>query len=102
MLKLGSSVDWQDALYVLTGSRELSAQPLINYFQPLNDWLAENNIDEICLPGTYQTSIEDDTTFVMIIFLCLLCFIIIICVCGYYAYNNPEIDHINLIHCGPC
>ena len=43
MLKLGASQDWKDALEAITGQRELSAQPLIKYFEPLMDWLKDYN-----------------------------------------------------------
>ncbi|XP_043197042.1 angiotensin-converting enzyme-like isoform X2 [Amphibalanus amphitrite] len=43
MLSLGKGRSWQDALEVITGSREISAQPLLRYFQPLHDWLEEEN-----------------------------------------------------------
>jgi len=39
MLKLGKSKKWQDALEQYTGSKTLSAQPITEYFQPLNVWL---------------------------------------------------------------
>lgn len=43
MLKLGSSKPWPDALEAITGSRDMSAEPLIQFFQPLIDWLEEQN-----------------------------------------------------------
>ena len=47
MLKLGSSVPWQDAMEAMTGQRDVLATPLLNYFEPLRVWLeaknAENN-----------------------------------------------------------
>ncbi|GIZ04964.1 angiotensin-converting enzyme [Caerostris extrusa] len=43
MLSLGASVSWQDALETLTGERELSAKPLLNYYKPLYRWLVEYN-----------------------------------------------------------
>jgi peptidyl-dipeptidase A len=58
MLSLGSSRPWQDALEVITGSRQMTAQPLIDYFAPLMDWLKIQNEgeligwDEQCPPGT--------------------------------------------------
>ena len=38
-LKLGSSRVWPDALEVLTGSKKMSAQPIIEYFEPLLKYL---------------------------------------------------------------
>ena len=43
MLKLGSSVIWEEALEKLTGSREMSSSSLVKYFQPLLDFLEEEN-----------------------------------------------------------
>ena len=42
MLKLGSSVTWEEAVQQLTGSK-ISSAPLVNYFQPLLDYLIEEN-----------------------------------------------------------
>ncbi|XP_074652367.1 angiotensin-converting enzyme-like isoform X2 [Tubulanus polymorphus] len=44
MLKLGSSVPWQQAMKKLTGSEKMDAQPLIEYFQPINEWLRSEQI----------------------------------------------------------
>ena len=35
MLSLGSSVHWHDALAMLTGTRDISAEPLLEYYEPL-------------------------------------------------------------------
>ncbi|XP_050072369.1 angiotensin-converting enzyme-like [Anopheles maculipalpis] len=43
MLELGSSKPWPDAMEVLTGVRRMSADALIEYFQPLYDWLVVEN-----------------------------------------------------------
>jgi peptidyl-dipeptidase A len=43
MLSLGSSKPWNDALEVMTGERKLDAAAFLEYFQPLNEWLAETN-----------------------------------------------------------
>lgn len=43
MLKLGSSKPWPDAMEAITGQRSMSVEPLIEYFQPLIDWLAQQN-----------------------------------------------------------
>ncbi|XP_072043034.1 angiotensin-converting enzyme-like [Amphiura filiformis] len=45
MLSLGSSVPWPDAMEKITGQREMSAEPLVKYFQPLMDWLEKENAD---------------------------------------------------------
>ena len=43
MLKLGSSVPWPDAMQRITGQRQMSAVPLVKYFQPLIDYLEQEN-----------------------------------------------------------
>ena len=48
MLALGSSQPWPDALEKLTGSREMSAAAIIEYFQPLLAWLKEQNQNRQC------------------------------------------------------
>ncbi len=48
MLELGSSKPWPEALEVLTGSRQMSAEPLLEYFEPLRQWLATQNEGRTC------------------------------------------------------
>ena len=48
MLALGSSKPWPEALEVVTGSRQMDAQPMIEYFEPLSKWLAEQNKGRTC------------------------------------------------------
>ena len=43
MLELGLSKPWQDALYQITGSREMDASAIRDYFAPLQKWLDEQN-----------------------------------------------------------
>lgn len=43
MLELGNSKPWTEALESITGGTKIDAQPLLNYFKPLYDWLQENN-----------------------------------------------------------
>lgn len=43
MLKMGSAKPWQDAMEALTGQRAMDAQGVLEYFQPLHDWLKEEN-----------------------------------------------------------
>ncbi|XP_058452884.1 angiotensin-converting enzyme-like [Malaya genurostris] len=43
MLAMGSSKPWPDAMEVLTGQRKMSADALLEYFQPLYDWLVVEN-----------------------------------------------------------
>jgi peptidyl-dipeptidase A len=43
MLRLGASRPWPDALYALTGEREMDAGAMLEYFAPLEAWLDEQN-----------------------------------------------------------
>ena len=43
MLKLGSSVQWEDALEQVTGTRKMSSASLVRYFKPLLDHLEDVN-----------------------------------------------------------
>ncbi len=46
MLELGQSKPWQEALRQMTGESRVDASALIEYFQPLLDWLREQNRGE--------------------------------------------------------
>jgi peptidyl-dipeptidase A len=48
MLSLGASEPWQDALEKLTGSRDIDAGAILEYFQPLKDWLDAQNHGQTC------------------------------------------------------
>lgn len=48
MLELGASRPWPDALELLTGSREMDASAIIDYFQPLMSWLETQNAGRSC------------------------------------------------------
>jgi peptidyl-dipeptidase A len=48
MLELGASKPWQDALFAMTGQRQMDATPLIEYFAPLRTWLQEQNKGQTC------------------------------------------------------
>ena len=64
MLAMGSSRPWPEALQAFTGSREISARPMVAYFQPLLGWLREQNRGRQCgwegsagpSPGTARRS----------------------------------------------
>ncbi len=51
MLKLGSSVPWQDALETLTGERKMDAGPILEFFRPLHKWLQRKNRENGDRPG---------------------------------------------------
>jgi peptidyl-dipeptidase A len=48
MLALGASKPWQDALFELTGTREMDAGAILEYFAPLQGWLTEQNQGQSC------------------------------------------------------
>jgi peptidyl-dipeptidase A len=48
MLQLGASRPWQDALERLTGTRQIEAGAITEYFQPLMRWLDEQNKGQQC------------------------------------------------------
>jgi peptidyl-dipeptidase A len=41
MLKMGMSRPWPDALEAMTGSRQMDATAIVDYFAPLKTWLDE-------------------------------------------------------------
>jgi peptidyl-dipeptidase A len=43
MLEMGESRPWQDAMYELTGQRQMDATAILDYFAPLKKWLDEQN-----------------------------------------------------------
>jgi peptidyl-dipeptidase A len=43
MLEMGQNRRWQDALFALTGSRQMDASAMMDYFAPLKKWLDEQN-----------------------------------------------------------
>jgi peptidyl-dipeptidase A len=48
MLSMGASKPWQDALFELTGQRDMDATAIIEYFAPLQKWLEEQNKGQTC------------------------------------------------------
>jgi peptidyl-dipeptidase A len=48
MLSLGAAEPWQDALQKLTGTREIDAGAMTEYFQPLMAWLTQQNEGHTC------------------------------------------------------
>jgi len=48
MLSLGASKPWPDALEAMTGSRQMDASALVEYFQPLQAWLKDQNKGQQC------------------------------------------------------
>jgi peptidyl-dipeptidase A len=48
MLAAGASEPWQDTLSKLTGTREMDASAIVEYFEPLMGWLRERNEGRSC------------------------------------------------------
>jgi peptidyl-dipeptidase A len=48
MLEAGASAPWQDTLEKLTGTREMDATAIIDYFEPLMGYLKEQNEGRSC------------------------------------------------------
>jgi peptidyl-dipeptidase A len=48
MLQLGASRPWPDALEAVTGSRQLDATAILEYFAPLHAWLKKENKGQTC------------------------------------------------------
>jgi peptidyl-dipeptidase A len=48
MLAKGASQPWQTTLYELTGTREMDASAIIEYFEPLMAWLEQQNKGKQC------------------------------------------------------
>ncbi|KAH9508610.1 hypothetical protein Btru_052156 [Bulinus truncatus] len=46
MLKLGSSVHWREVMRNLTGQDKMLAEPLLEYFKPLTNYLKRVNCDD--------------------------------------------------------
>jgi peptidyl-dipeptidase A len=48
MLAMGASKPWPDALFAMTGERQMDATAILDYFQPLQTWLKEKNKGQAC------------------------------------------------------
>ena len=48
MMQMGLSRPWPDALEALTGSRDMDASAILDYFAPLQRWLNEQNRGRTC------------------------------------------------------
>ena len=47
-MEMGLSRPWPDALEAITGSREMDASAITEYFAPLHAWLKEQNGERTC------------------------------------------------------
>ena len=45
---MGASRPWPEALEVIAGTREMDATAILDYFDPLADWLEEQNQGRTC------------------------------------------------------
>jgi peptidyl-dipeptidase A len=48
MLEMGRREPWPDELEALTGQRQMDATAILDYFEPLKTWLAEQNENRQC------------------------------------------------------
>jgi peptidyl-dipeptidase A len=48
MLEKGASQPWQDTLFELTGTRQMDASAILDYFKPLQGWLKQQNKGQAC------------------------------------------------------
>jgi peptidyl-dipeptidase A len=48
MMALGASQPWPETLEKLTGTRQMDASAILDYFHPLQSWLAEQNKGQQC------------------------------------------------------
>jgi peptidyl-dipeptidase A len=48
MLRMGKSRPWPEALKVLTGEEKMDATAILEYFQPLHEWLKHQNQGKTC------------------------------------------------------
>ncbi|CAH1112358.1 unnamed protein product [Psylliodes chrysocephalus] len=71
MLAMGASRPWPDAMEAITGQRVMDASGLLQYFQPLQDWLEKENkkngvfigwekTKRVCVRNRQETEIEEN------------------------------------------
>ncbi|MHB8874161.1 MAG: M2 family metallopeptidase [Myxococcaceae bacterium] len=48
LLSLGASKPWPEALFAMTGQKQMDATAVMDYFQPLQTWLTEQNKGQKC------------------------------------------------------
>jgi hypothetical protein len=65
MLEMGISKSWPHALEQMTGSKEMSVAPIMEYFKPLREWLEKERCStkyKIGWPGQPADGVEDCPT----------------------------------------
>ena len=70
MLSLGSSQIWEDALEQVTGTRLMDSSSLVKYFQPLLDFLKEENRKNGDTVGWPDYSFQPPTSLFVYLFVC--------------------------------
>ena len=82
-LKLGSSRPWPDVMEILTGSRHMSAKPLIEYFDPLVKYLDEQIKNE-----TIGWKSDGLTLFISNIYIYIYISYVLICISLIFSVNQ--------------
>lgn len=82
-LSIGSSRHWTEALQIMTGESKMNGSALLEYFQPLYEFLkAENNIEKNSSEYT-----SDDQT-VPIVVGAVLLGVVVIVIIGYLIFRR--------------
>lgn len=63
MLSMGSSKPWPDALEKFTGQRRMDASAILEYFEPLHDWLRMVN-KKLGIPIGWQQSDSEKADYI--------------------------------------
>lgn len=95
-LSPGSSRHWREALFVMTGEREMNGAALLEYFQPLYEFLkAENDDGSTTAAGTsttsgnYNSNTEEDTDqTVPIVIGAVLLAVVVVVIVGYLVFRR--------------
>jgi hypothetical protein len=81
-LSLGSSRHWTEALQIMTGESKMNGSALLEYFQPLYEFLkAENNVEQ------HSEDSSDDQTIPIVVGAVLLGVVVVVIV-GYLIFRR--------------
>jgi hypothetical protein len=83
-LSLGGSRHWRDALYVMTDEKEMNGSALLEYFQPLYEFLQQEN--SINTNSASSPSSEGQT--VPIVVGAVLLAIVVVVIIGYVIFRR--------------
>lgn len=86
-LKLGSSRHWNETLFVMTGERELGGSALLEYFQPLLEFLKKENSKEGKAHSRNNNSESTDQTIPIAVGGVILGLVIVVIV-GYIIFRR--------------